>query len=356
LTEGWQLVLPVRSAPEVDHSLGVPSDFLVRDGLVGFAHLIDALDDAIRGRSACVWVVGPGGAGKTVLTAGVLHERFELPGTARVLWIDMARVPGHRDALAEDMLLALGKTSALMENVEEQWRIIRQECDRRATIVVLDSMERWSGGEPPQELFEYIRYPSVVVITSRRQSLRNTLHVGIEVEPLDRAAMGELLGLAAGRGVTEAEIGIVYDAIGGNPLGCVWVGGVLRNSSQDVAASLIDELQGLVGEGRLAGAELQAIFQWCMRSLNPVEDAKFRETRATQPLHCLQGVRRREVRVAKRHLVGLVAHELRDGAEVDARHNEPARERVPQVVPVKARNPRAPERGRNTRPMKFFAS
>lgn len=265
---GWR---EVRALPEwhvLQEDAEMPAAFVVREGLIAADDPARKLDELLRGSSGPIWVVGDGGVGKTALVATVLDEAVVRPKTARIVWVDMAAVGSSAHDVAEALLTVIGKPGALSEPLEAQWKILTSFFKEVPSVLVLDSLERWSGTEVPAEVLAFHQWPSRVLLTSRREPEQLADGVILRLEPLAPGPAADLVQRVAGRPIPADDVAALYGCLQGSPLACVWVGGVLSvEGSAQSAAGLWAALRG----GRIRS--LEDLFDWCLTGLTD-EDLK----------------------------------------------------------------------------------
>jgi tetratricopeptide (TPR) repeat protein/predicted amidohydrolase/predicted transcriptional regulator len=243
-------------------SAEMPLDLVVQGGLIAVTAAVEQFLQLLRGATP-VWVVGDGGVGKTALTATALRDRVLQPRTARILWIDMAAVAPANEDVAETLLLAIGRTAALQEPLSAQWQALGTFFSENAVVVVLDSLERWGGNELPPEVLQFHRWPTRVVITSRREPDRADAGTVLRLAPLPPGPAAELVQRVAGRLFEGEEAEALYRCLQGSPLACVWVGGLL---SADGRNQLFSGLWAAIRGDRIR--TLEDLFQWCITGLS----------------------------------------------------------------------------------------
>lgn len=316
------IALPTRSAgPQrlVDPSLVVPEEHIVRPSLVGAELVEHEFLGLLQTSPLPVWVFGDGGIGKTAIVANVLARTVERHWLARVAWVDMAQLQSSEEDLADALLMQFGLTDGLGRPIGEKWKLIESELHAAATIVVLDSFERWDESDPkrrvPRELKRLHGWPTRVVVTSR-------------FEPDDdegRSVPVPRLDVASGRTIlarVQAPTSIpnqqaVESALGGHPLAFVWLAGLMRAAPPE-AISFAASIQ--------RGSNAKSVFEWCARQLTNTEKdvlsvlGELPAPVSEEDMSSILGATAGDIRVAVRRLRTLNLVEAKDGADVHARH------------------------------------
>jgi len=260
LEAGWQPIAPTAHSRGVIVTDGVPTGLTNERGLVGGNALREELAKGLEHGAGPLWVLGDGGAGKTALVADAIYRDVEVTHKARVFWVDVAQVRRNdEEALVEAILLLTGKGGALCRPLEEQWLVAVHELSSRATVLVLDSFELW-GEDLPQPIAG-LGWPTRVVVTSRQQPLAGP---SLRVAPLDMEAARLLLEEKAESKIDVEDEEALYTAVSGSPLGCVWVGGLVKQNPT-IARWVLGAIRQAVAP------TLETLFELCTRDLSPLE-------------------------------------------------------------------------------------
>jgi tetratricopeptide (TPR) repeat protein len=258
----WQPIRSARHQAEAVESITIPRDHIVEAGLVGFEDFEREFLDALAQWSTPVWVTGPGGGGKTALVATVLDRQYPVGGPVRVIWLDMARVASSDDSLREAILLHLGRARALEEPPAQQWDALADWLKVKPTVIVLDSFERSGLKRIPGELVNLHAWPSRVVVTSRMAEERSK-RTPIELDGFGEESAREIMRRTSGHEISAEFTRLVFACIGGLPLGCIWIGGLIARESAR------DELEQRLRTGIVQN--LQTVYEWSVDGLMPAE-------------------------------------------------------------------------------------
>ena len=247
------------------------------------ALLLRCLRDARLGRANLVVCVGGPGVGKTRLVEELARSARERG--VLVTWGRGAATPGAppywpwREVLrlldrprgtvssAEQLLELSGEAPSLevrARRFDDVARLVLGAARSDPLVLVLDDMD--DADEPSQLLVQYLmrlaRDECLLVVVCCRQTsgplagLAQEAHVTqVELQGLDRTAVGELLSGIVGRPASDAELGAVYDATAGNPF---FVGELARQVGDGImpGVAVPQSVQDAIGQrlGRLSPA------------------------------------------------------------------------------------------------------
>lgn len=235
---GWQRIYRLTPFPSSPKQLGVPRGYVAQDwDLVGVDEARKELINLItRTNDLPVWVTGEGGMGKTALVADTLQELF---GEYDVIWIDLGDLEYTEGALRERLLIAFGATMALEKDPVEQFDALRQMINRKPTVLVLDSYDRWRVDAFPGWIAELLTgWMPRIVITSRERPAERSGDVAsrragdpqIGVRKLSVDEAHTLIEAVSKQAVQREDVEIVTGVTDRSALACVWFGELLRHS------------------------------------------------------------------------------------------------------------------------------
>jgi tetratricopeptide (TPR) repeat protein len=202
-------------------------------------------------RSWGVVLDGPGGMGKTALALEAAHrapaEHFPLK-----LWITAKnrellpegehRVTDHHvgdyHAMLNELGWALGRDDIPKAVPGERPNLVRHALGSHRTLLVLDNLETFSGGERRRvfELLGSLPVSCRAMVTSRRRTDGSTAAHNLRLDKLEREAADELLVELGTRWapvsrLSQAERDRLYAEAGGNPLLLTWTAGQLGRTT-----------------------------------------------------------------------------------------------------------------------------
>lgn len=185
---------------------------------------------------AFVVIDGIGGAGKTTLAHAVAErcrDHFDA-----LLWLTARREAEFdtwnatrrkldRPALTAELVLdaiaaRLGLRAIAQQSLEEKQAWLAPHLDRIHPLIVIDNLETMADGETVVQVVRHLERPTRFLVTSRH---RLAADLAIHMDDLSLAdSLALLRHEAAKRGLEgmeradDAELEIVYQVVGGNPL------------------------------------------------------------------------------------------------------------------------------------------
>jgi tetratricopeptide (TPR) repeat protein len=213
--------------------------------LVGRASVLAQLRDALK--SGPVWLVAPGGYGKSTLARHFAKLHADDP-----LWVDLTS-----STTAEELLSAMANALAIGA-VDDPDAIRRALAHRAPDLVVLDAAETLDAVLPPFVAAWGAVAP--VLVTSRSPWDGPVLSLG----PLDTEASLRLLSHCVPRTIPEAQLAPFAERIGGVPLAIELVCARLGQFTEDALRTQLDALGGLLmgGSGRQTSMEEVLAWSW----------------------------------------------------------------------------------------------
>lgn len=237
----WKLIrtsVALTPPPEPPHR--VPPDLVPKTGLVGSADATRQLSEALDRGPKPTWIVGGGGIGKSALVANLAGV-----DPSDVVWIDMEQVGPRDGALPEALLTALGRTLALAQSEDEQWKTVREAIRAKSTLVVLDSFEKAELASVPAPLLNALGWKARLVVTSRALLVDASEVEKVEVPLLTTADSKLLLRATCEGAITDAQLERASQLANGSPLACLWLATLIKAGlfPADADAAALSELQ-----------------------------------------------------------------------------------------------------------------
>lgn len=183
---------------------------------------------------AVIALVGIGGIGKTALADAVIRQVISRFVFAHVFWIriEPQTMSGrsHSPQFTYESLITtlagqLGLDAGNMHSFEQRHFQVRQILKQRPCLVVIDNLESETDTAYLLAHLNDLASPSKFLLTSRTRPVEQTTVFNFNVDELSAANAAALLrhhahdiGIQAMDAATEADIGDIYQTVGGNPL------------------------------------------------------------------------------------------------------------------------------------------
>ncbi len=230
----WQRVRASAPLAGTRASFGVPSAWVVNGGLVGFDAVQHDFRSTLSQARTPICVLGGSGSGKTAVVATLLSQQTS--DRWRVLWLDGETMGKTADALVDRILLQLGLVEGHRTPVGDQWRLIRSTLETAATVIVLDSYERWNQAVP-SEFLALHGWPVRLVVTSRRQP--SFAHTKLAIPRLNASEVRALMWRNA---PPPTNARALETAAQGIPLACIWLADAAALPALKSGASQVERI------------------------------------------------------------------------------------------------------------------
>lgn len=242
-----QLSLRLKLPPASYASLFGHEELLAR--LCSVAHMVGPPHTTI--------LVGPGGIGKSSLAHAAVQQLVEESLLNDLAWLHL-NGPTAYPALLSDLAQALGYAHLVASGPTQIEASLRNQLEHTRTLLVIDNADSLEAKDLMIPSLDRLVKPGQALLISRREPVLSTPYHLLQVPPLSREALSDLLQeivrlrrLSRTRLLDDRSIDAIYRATGGNPLAAKLV------ASQLAYLPLERVLENIAG---LETAEGEALF------------------------------------------------------------------------------------------------